>query len=129
MRSLAGYPPVFYSDGWYQQGEMAMNWLRKLFSGAPAPQRALTKEEKLVQDCPQKFYGSNPWTEYAGKILFHGIGDEVWKWKTDDEKQREKQLSVVTAVMNSRGIRQTAIIAVVAWKLSEMLSEPPVYVM
>lgn len=61
-------------------------------------------------------------------MLFHGQGPEEWKWKSSDEKVHEKQLSVLTDVMKSRRIRQTAIIAVVAWKLSEMLSEPPVYI-
>ncbi len=107
-----------------------MNWLMKLLGKASPPQRVRTSAEQLAHNCPKEFYNSsNPWTTYAGQMLFHGKGPEEWKWKFEDEKLKEKYISILTDVMNNRRIRPSAIIAVIAWKLSEMLSEPPQYIL
>lgn len=97
----------------------------KLFSGKPEFLGGLSNEEALVKICPKQFMIDNLWSQYASMIFFGGGSTKEWKWRTEDQAIRNRQLSFLKGLLSTFGIKHEHKEAVAGWMLSEMLTEVP----
>jgi hypothetical protein len=100
-----------------------------LFKGEPAEYGGLDIESDLLEICPVKFKKNhyNPWLRYAEAMCCCGADISKWRWKSGNEKKREKQWICLQAIFRSPDLSQNDKNALAAWMLSEMLSGLPKY--
>jgi hypothetical protein len=98
-----------------------------LFSGEPVVFGGLSNEEVLAKECPEKFKDSNPWSNYASSVFFRGANISNWKWVTEDQYTRKKQLACFHGLLSGFNLHHEDKEAVAGWMLSKMLKEVPKY--
>lgn len=100
-----------------------------LFKGEQEEFGGLGNESDLLEICPAEFKKNhyNKWVKYAEAMYCYGADVSDWKWKSDHEKEREKQWSCLQAILKSPDLSQNDKNALAAWMLSEMLLEVPKY--
>ena len=99
-----------------------------LFAGGPEPLGGLSNERELARICPDEFRKrNNPWHRYASKLFFEGGNIAHWKWKSDNEEERKRQLRCLQGVLAGFDLSHEDKEALAGWMLSEMLVEVPEY--
>ena len=96
-----------------------------LFEGEPELLGGLSNEDELDGLCPKEFRRRNRWSEYASKLFFCGANISNWKWKSENDEEKRKQLNCFSGLLSSFSISHQGKEAVAGWMLSEMLSEVP----
>src|ERR1700733_4783346 len=78
---------------------------------------------RLVMACPDRFKDDidNHWSDYAMKLFYHGGVTEHWKWKSNNEAERDHQKRCFISVLTSPHLDHEDKEAVAGWILSEML--------
>ena len=105
-----------------------MTAMEILFSGNPFPMGGLSNEHELAKECPEEFRQGNPWSLYAFRLFAEGANIANWKWKSNNETERQRQRACLEALLGTFELSQQDKEAVAGWMLSEMLTEVPEYV-
>jgi len=100
----------------------------QLFLGSPGPLGGLTNEEELAKACPEEFQRDNPWSDYANKLFFMGGSIKNWKWKSNDDKEKVRQITCFRGLLGTFRLSHEDKEAVAGWMLSEMLAEVPEHI-
>jgi len=101
---------------------------KDLFSGQPQILGGLSNEEDLVKQCPPEFRQGNDWSGYASSLFFEGGQVSHWKWKSDDDEIKGKQMACFHGLLSTFGIGHHEKESVAGWMLSEMLEEVPEHI-
>jgi|GEM_PF-1541941 len=102
-----------------------------LFTGIVDKWGILLNTPDLNKSCPEEFrQENNAWRKYATKMVELGCEVSNWKFKSDNTEVQKRQKKVLRALMRSTAYfipQNEQMKDVVAWMLSEMLSEIPEY--
>lgn len=98
------------------------------FSGEPQPFGGLSNKRTLAKACPAEFKENNPWSNYASRVFFKGTDIANWKWKSNDEAERQRQKACFQALLDTFDLGHNEKESVAGWMLSLMLTEVPEYV-
>ena len=96
-----------------------------LFAGQPQVLGGLSNEDELARACPVEFKNRNPWSNYAMRLFYSGGNIANWKWKSNDEAERSRQMGCLHGLLGTFGLPHEDKGAVAGWMLSEMLAEVP----
>ncbi|PCH91862.1 hypothetical protein COB80_01420 [Candidatus Kaiserbacteria bacterium] len=99
---------------------------KTFFEGTRLAFGGLSNEDQLLDICPSEFEDSgNPWRKVAEDFRLERQDVDHWKWKTDDDDERLRQLmcfEALAAAVHLSGIDRDILMS---WMLSEMLAEIP----
>ncbi|MEK7625290.1 MAG: hypothetical protein AAB467_02990 [Patescibacteria group bacterium] len=98
-----------------------------MFRGEPNPYGGLSNENELAEACPAEFKIRNPWVHYVELLFRYGFVRTDWIWKTTDELEQLHQLECFYGLVNSFKLERAIKYPIIAWMLSEMLTEIPLY--
>ena len=91
----------------------------------------IINKDDVQSAMPSEFYDSeNQWTIASAHVVKHGLKEEqiaTLRFKESSVEEQHFQLAYMQAWLNNRFVLNPLKVAVVAWLLSEMLGECPVF--
>ncbi|MCF6276553.1 MAG: hypothetical protein L3J07_01745 [Candidatus Magasanikbacteria bacterium] len=94
------------------------------------PFKPFIDEEVLITKCPKEFKTPNKWTLLTIRIIETGFLDSLedirnWNFRTTDDFWKKAYIKKLLIISNSKHLEKKDKVAIISWKLSLILNEPP----